>query len=127
MNAPQGYGFDDSGQLVAVVQPPEDQGDVCPCCDRPYGDAGPTCAERRRIREEAMRDVLLWLASDNDVRRVGWTAVLAHWILVRGETQEELAARMGVTGGRLSQKLKQFRVQKALIPLSETEVVQTPD
>ena len=121
-----GIAYDDNGEPVPVAMPAENIGDACPCCARSY-QSGKVADDQRHIREEALRDVLQWLAADDDVRRIGWRCALAHWLITRGETQEELAERLGVTGGRLSQKLKDFRTQKPLFLQGETAAATSTD
>ena len=82
--------------------------------------------ERREIRESAIRDVLQFLASENDVKRIGWRCALAHWLIFRGESQQQLADRLGVSGGAISQALKAFRLQITLFLQGNDEPRQSP-
>ena len=70
--------------------------------------------ERTEIRQEAMREVLQFLASENDVKRIGWRCALAQWLVARGESQQQMALRMGVSGAAISQALKSFRSEITL-------------
>ena len=102
-------GFDDDSNLVAVTQ--ADAGLVCPHCRRLYEDEAPAATA---TRQAAMREVLQWLTQDSDVRRIGWKCVLANWLIQQGETQAELAARLDVSGARVSKLVKAFRNEISL-------------
>jgi Trp operon repressor len=90
----------------------ESLGDACPHCKRSYGEPEMLLEdERKEIRQEAIRDVLQFLAAENDVRRIGWRCALAHWLVCRGESQQQMATRLGVTGSAVSQSLKAFEAR----------------
>ena len=99
-------GFDDAGARVALTQ--ADAGLVCPHCRRLYEDEAPDAAA---TRQRALREVLEFLASENDLRKIGWRVALMHWLVTRGESQTQLAARLGVSKGAITQSLNTFREQ----------------
>jgi len=108
--APSNLAFDDQGEVVCTVQPPADLGDVCPHCSRSYHEEGLTSLDVAEIREQAIREVLDFLtAGEVEVNRIGWRCSLTAWLVNRQESQRELAARLGVTEGRISQSLKSAR------------------
>ena len=104
-------GFDDGGARVAVTHPPGDLGDRCPHCRRTYVDEAP---DATATRQAAMREVLQWLAAEDDIRRIGWRCVLASWFISRDESQQELASRLGVSGAAISKVVKAFRSEITL-------------
>jgi len=105
-----GFGFDDVGEVVPIAEPAHDLGDVCPHCSRSYHEEG-TGQDVAEIREQAIREVLDFLtAGEVEVNRIGWRCSLTAWLVNRQqESQRELAARLGVTEGRISQSLKSAR------------------
>ncbi|NLH83997.1 MAG: hypothetical protein GX450_01045 [Verrucomicrobia bacterium] len=111
MNA--GLGFDEAGQRVPVALPPDSLGDACPTCSRPYDEPDTPGSEASETRREALLRVLCWLASETDLRRIGWKCALAHWLIAQQETQSELAARLGVSKAAITQSLNAFRSEIA--------------
>ena len=106
-------GFDDAGARVALTHPADDLGDRCPHCRREYAEdeGGPGATA---TRQQALRAVLQWLATEDDIRRIGWKCILAHWFISRDESQQELASRLGVSGAAISKVVKAFRSEITL-------------
>lgn len=70
---PLGLAFDDTGEVVPTVEPPDSLGDACPYCSRPYDDQTPAAGipavaiehlqtafekGREQGRAEGMRELL---------------------------------------------------------------------
>ncbi len=109
--APEQFAFDEHHAQVPTVMPDADLGEVCPHCQRPYDTPeGLSAAEQARIRQEAIRETLAFLAGDTaSVNRVGWRAVLLAWLVDKRQSQRAIALRFNVTEGRVSQALKSLR------------------
>ena len=113
---PDGCGWEAGpGEPVAVrvVLPPDDLGDACPHCGKPYDAPDPPGLEAAETRRQTLRRVLCWLASENDLRRIGWKCALAHWLIAGNESQTELAMRLGVSKAAITQSLNAFRSEIA--------------
>ncbi|MEI6785465.1 MAG: Trp family transcriptional regulator, partial [Verrucomicrobiota bacterium] len=98
------------GARVALTQ--ADAGLVCPHCRREYAED--EAADATATRQQALRAVLQWLATEDDIRRIGWRCVLASWFINGNETQQELASRLGVSGAAISKVVKAFRSEITL-------------
>lgn len=95
---------------IRIVQPAPDMGDRCPHCGRNYADQADDQAPVADVRQEALRELLAFLAAGEvDVSRIGWRVVLLDWLIHQDESQKELARRCKVTEARVSQALKSER------------------
>lgn len=94
-------GFDEQHQRVAVVWP-EYPGDEPDTLD----------LDLRAERAAMLRGLLMWLVEDSvDARSVGRKAILLSYVLNPNGTQSDLAKRLQMSKGRVSQILSELRTK----------------
>lgn len=106
------FGFGD-GERVPTCDPDWDS------IDRSLMDStafAPSEEALREARLEGITRILRTFAAKSNLRAIGQRVVLAAFLAKVGEekSQRELALRLGLTPGRISQMLKRLRSQLAM-------------
>lgn len=96
-------GYESNGEQVPAVD------FVYPSYDPVIQRDDPDPDALRLARQETVIRLLDWLTRGHETERIGRRTVYLAFILHPNETQRELAGRLGLTPGRVSQELNDIR------------------